>query len=356
MGRSTRGLVFPRTSSPPSPSRAQDFASLARKAIADPNVELHVDMTGLERFGDFMDAAKRGLPAGEADHSTDYEMSLIARAVANGQRAWSSVKFYSAFRWHHAVQADGYAGSVKVGETQARRRGQIRVLPPPLRNPMNMDAHRKDLYPDVTASGGLGPAMRGAAQLRGCDTGLGPWAVDVVSIQTARGFLSVDPATEERLFRLSVGIPGFDWEIGSTGDLGLLVEAVAAWREGIPLDELEERFEFMELDEFVGALERGEPTSSQWAELLSSDFNRRQWNLLRRLRADEVLRDMFPTISHCAVRLCVDAMDGRSRQVLVDEVNGELYEVMRVGVPGASWVEVPAGDLIAYLRAALNEE
>ncbi|MFD8648696.1 hypothetical protein [Streptomyces mirabilis] len=94
MGRSTRGLGLPRTSSPPSPSRAQDFASLARKAIADPNVELHVDMTGLERFGDFMDAAKRGLPAGEADHSTDYEMSLIARAVANGQRAWSSAKFY----------------------------------------------------------------------------------------------------------------------------------------------------------------------------------------------------------------------------------------------------------------------
>ncbi|MFJ1534016.1 hypothetical protein ACIOFV_37335 [Streptomyces mirabilis] len=248
MGRSTRGLGFPGTSSPPSPSRAQDFASPARKAIADPNVELHVNMTGLERFGDFMDAAKRGLLAGEAGHSTDYEMPLIARAVANGQRAWSSAKFY---------------------------------------------------YPRSD---------------------------------------------------------GFDWEIGSTGDLGLLLEAVAAWREGIPLDELEERFEFTELDEFVGALERGEPASSQWAELLSSDFHRRQWNILRRLRADEVLRDMFPTISHGAVRLCVNAMDGRSRRVLVDEVNGELYEVMRVGVPGASWVEVPAGDPIAYLRAALNEE
>ncbi|MFF1604915.1 RICIN domain-containing protein [Streptomyces mirabilis] len=75
-------------------ARAQDFAPLARKAIADPNVKLHVNMTGLERFGDFMDAAKRGLLAGEAGHSTDYEMSLIARAVANGQRAWTSVKFY----------------------------------------------------------------------------------------------------------------------------------------------------------------------------------------------------------------------------------------------------------------------
>ncbi|QIY74633.1 RICIN domain-containing protein [Streptomyces sp. RLB1-33] len=75
-------------------ARAQDFAPLARKAIADPNVELHVNMTGLERFGDFMDAAKRGLLAGEAGRATDYEMSLIARAVANGQRAWSSVRFY----------------------------------------------------------------------------------------------------------------------------------------------------------------------------------------------------------------------------------------------------------------------
>ncbi|UXY32704.1 RICIN domain-containing protein [Streptomyces sp. HUAS TT20] len=75
-------------------ARRQDFAALARQAIADPNVELHVNMTGLERYGDFMDAAKRGLLAGEADHATDYEMSLIARAVANGQRTWSSVRFY----------------------------------------------------------------------------------------------------------------------------------------------------------------------------------------------------------------------------------------------------------------------
>ncbi|MGW2749202.1 hypothetical protein [Streptomyces sp. NPDC001450] len=221
---------------------------------------------------------------------------------------------------------------------------------------MNMDTHRKDLYPDVTASGGLGPAMREAAQLRGCDTGLEPWAVDVVSIQTARGFLLVDPAPEERLFRLSVGIPGFEWEIGSTGDLGLLVEAVAAWREGIPLDELAERFGFLKLDEFARALDSGEPTSSQWSDLLSSDFHRQQWNLLRRLRADGVLRNMFPTITHGAVRLQVDPLDGTSRQVLVAESDGERYEVMRVGVPEAAWVEVPAGGLIAYVRAALNEE
>ncbi|MEU6063120.1 RICIN domain-containing protein [Streptomyces sp. NPDC047082] len=74
---------------------AQDFGALVRKAIADPNVELHVNMTGLELHGSFMDAAERGLLGGEAGAAaTDYEMSLIARAVANGQRTWSSVKFY----------------------------------------------------------------------------------------------------------------------------------------------------------------------------------------------------------------------------------------------------------------------
>lgn len=114
--------------------------------------------------------------------------------------------------------------------------------------------------------------MKEAATWRGCDIGLSPWATDVIRIETARGYVSVDPATEERLFRVTVHIPGFTWEIGSTDDLGLLVEAVAAWREGMPFEELEAKFDFMELEEFARALETGEPTSLQWSDLLSSDF------------------------------------------------------------------------------------
>ncbi|MEV5950966.1 hypothetical protein [Streptomyces sp. NPDC051993] len=226
-----------------------------------------------------------------------------------------------------------------------------------------MDTHRKDLYPDVTASGGLGPAMKQAAKLHGCDTGLPPWATDRIVIETTRGFVSVDPATEERLFRLRVHIVGFDveasgfaWDIGSTDDLGLLVEAVAAWREGMPLDQLKARFEFMKLNEFTRAIEMGEPTSLQWSALLSSEFHRKQRNLLGRLRADEVLRNMFPSITHGAVRLNVDPLDSTSRQILVHELDGQRYEVIRAGVPGADWVEVQTGDLIAYLRASLTKQ
>lgn len=72
------------------------FAKMAEHAIADPNVTLHVNQAGLEAHGDFMAAAQRGLTGGEeGGAATDYEMSMIARAVHNGQRDWSSVKFYS---------------------------------------------------------------------------------------------------------------------------------------------------------------------------------------------------------------------------------------------------------------------
>lgn len=65
---------------------------------------------------------------------------------------------------------------------------------------------------------------------------------------------------------------------------------------------------------------------------------------------------MFPTVTHGAVRLRVDPLDVTSRQVLVHELDGERYEIMRAGVPGAAWVEVSAGDLIASLRVALHEQ
>lgn len=225
-----------------------------------------------------------------------------------------------------------------------------------------MGTHQRHLYPDVTAAGGLEAAMKEAAKLGRGEIWPAPLTTDGIIIETARGSVSVVPATDERLFRVAVhipgftwDIPGFNWEIGSTDDLELLKEAVIAWREGVPFDALAARFTFLELDEFARALERGEPTSSQWANLMSAEFHRKQWNLLRRLHADEVLRNMFPSISHGGVRLCVDLFDGASRQVLVYEPDEQRYEVIRPGTPEADWVEVPTGELIAYLRAALNK-
>ncbi|MFD3995380.1 hypothetical protein [Streptomyces sp. NPDC058583] len=198
--------------------------------------------------------------------------------------------------------------------------------------------------------------LRRAAEQRGCDIGLSPWATEAVGIDTTGGYLSVDTTAGEGVFRLRVHIPDFGWDIGVTDDLGMLVEAIAAWREGLPADVLEARFDFLDLDEFTGALEAGEPTASQWAGLLSSEYYRGQRDLLRRLHADEVLRNAFPTMTHRAVRLRVDPMYWMSRQVLMFEPAEGCFEVVRVGVPGADWTEVPGDDLIAYVRAALYDD
>ncbi|PAZ12948.1 virulence factor, partial [Streptomyces sp. SA15] len=84
-----------------------DFARIAEMAIADPSVTLHINMTGLNQHGDFIDAARRGLKGGEdGAAATDYEMSMIARALANGQRPWDSIKFYSPSGPNGAMKLD----------------------------------------------------------------------------------------------------------------------------------------------------------------------------------------------------------------------------------------------------------
>ncbi|MFC7976077.1 hypothetical protein ACPCAE_08490 [Streptomyces cinereoruber] len=220
---------------------------------------------------------------------------------------------------------------------------------------VEMQGHGGDPYSDVTAAGGLVAALRAEAARRGRDVGLPPWAADTLAVETTRGYLSVGPAPGERLFRLRVHIPDFGWDIGATDDLGTLVEAIAAWREGVPYDELGARFGFLDLAGFTGALAAGEPTAAQWAGLLSSAYYQGQRDLLRRLHADGVLRNAFPTMTHRAVRLRVDPMDGASRQVLVHEPDEGRYEFVSVGAPGAGWTEVPGDDLIVRLRAALYE-
>ncbi|MFI9101835.1 polymorphic toxin-type HINT domain-containing protein [Streptomyces fildesensis] len=85
----------------------RDYAQIVEKAVADPNVTLHVNMTGLNELGGFMAAAQRGLTAGEAGRATDYELSMITRSLANGQRGWSSIKFYSPTGPNGSMVLDG---------------------------------------------------------------------------------------------------------------------------------------------------------------------------------------------------------------------------------------------------------
>ncbi len=147
-------------------------------------------------------------------------------------------------------------------------------------------------------------------------------------------------------------IPDFGWDIGSTDDLGALVEAIAAWREGVPYGELASRFGFLDLDGFTGALAAGEPTATQWAGLLSSAYYRgaagppapppRGRDAAERVPDDDAPRGPPPGGP--------DAL-GEPPGPGVRAGDGH-YEVLRAGT---ARTEVPDDDLIAHLREALYE-
>ncbi|GAA4233421.1 polymorphic toxin-type HINT domain-containing protein [Actinomadura meridiana] len=60
-----------------------------QSAIRDSKVKLHINLPG----GDFIGGAQRGL-IGEGN-ATELELSWVARAVANGERKWSSINFWA---------------------------------------------------------------------------------------------------------------------------------------------------------------------------------------------------------------------------------------------------------------------
>ncbi|MET9402688.1 hypothetical protein [Kitasatospora sp. NPDC002965] len=216
-----------------------------------------------------------------------------------------------------------------------------------------MKSWLEEYYPEVSAAGALGAALKVAAERRACEVGPVDPASSEVRIITERGVVRVGLAAGRRLFMVGIHTPGFTWATGSTDDLGLLVEAVASWKAGMPLDAFESRFDFMELDEFARPLEARDPAPLQWSNLLSSAFYAKQWGLLNRVHGDGALRRLFPTVSHGTVRLRVDPMDGESRHLLVREAGPGLYELRAVGDPASDWVTVGADDVVARLRGVL---
>ncbi|GAA1276215.1 hypothetical protein Psi02_00930 [Planotetraspora silvatica] len=71
-----------------------EWRAPVQKAIGDGSIDLHVSTKGFS--GGFKDMAMRGLGRVKDVNplATEEEMGWISRAVANGRRPWSSVKFY----------------------------------------------------------------------------------------------------------------------------------------------------------------------------------------------------------------------------------------------------------------------
>ena len=156
---------------------------------------------------------------------------------------------------------------------------------------------------------------------------------------------------ESRMFLIDINIPGSAWAIGSTDNLELLVDAVSAWRNGMPLDDFEQQFSFMRLDSFARPLASGDVTSQQWKEVLTEDFYAPYRRLLTRIHEDDRLRTLFPTFTHGVLRLRAHPLDPSPEGAfLVASLAGDSYRIKVVGESATSHVVNSLGDLIEYLR------
>lgn len=218
-----------------------------------------------------------------------------------------------------------------------------------------------DFYPEIAAEGGLVPALNAALRSRGRPTGesLSPSAVagdSPLLVETGRGSLMVYLALKKRDFFLRVDEAGFAWVCGSTADIGILAEAIADWRQGMPLDDFARKFPFIELGEMARALERGDIVAAQWEWALAHNYYVAEHSLLAALHAAEGLSELMPAVSHHSVRLSFDWRRVDERYLVIDPPRDHRY---RISVQFGSRIEYEVESLesvVALVRDLVAAE
>jgi hypothetical protein len=212
-------------------------------------------------------------------------------------------------------------------------------------------SYRQEFYPDLDPDG-LAVTLAEIVRSRGLAIGTMEPAAPGVNITTSRGSVFISLAAKERQFLVSIRhSPGFGWAHGSTADLGMLADMVAAWHDGISLDEFEARFEFMQLDEFARAIESETVTELQWSKVLTSDMYVWQRPVLEAARDDEVLGGLFPTVSHGTIRLRSDLYGtGVVGHLLIDRLEEDVYRITVVGASEPPFIATSMADAINFAR------
>jgi hypothetical protein len=172
------------------------------------------------------------------------------------------------------------------------------------------------LYPDIIAAGGLGPALRAS----GADLGdvhvpasiNGFWNV---SVPAGRGQVMVTMGSAERAFVVTILDTTHTWASGTTTVLPEVVAVASAWRGGVTLAGLHERFPFMTYGPQAQAYEDGNPVEVAWAELVRSHRGTPLQPLIEAARADPRLSRLMPSTTHDRVVRC--HLDESGREVRI---------------------------------------
>ncbi|GAB6902265.1 DUF6193 family natural product biosynthesis protein [Kineosporia succinea] len=194
------------------------------------------------------------------------------------------------------------------------------------------------LYGDVVAAGGLDLAIARAARERKLDIGVSRRSGDpgeafraTAEIDTGRSPVFVTPASDQRKFLFSAAPESRIVLLeGATDDLDALVEFLADFRGGVSLEDLDARFPFVWIGSGARAYEQGESTAAQWRELLTADWCREERPLVEAAYADTRLREIFPGLSHGALRFDAPLGTPRGRVAIVVPLADGTVRVERI--------------------------
>ncbi|QNP70223.1 hypothetical protein IAG44_12705 [Streptomyces roseirectus] len=197
-----------------------------------------------------------------------------------------------------------------------------------------MNALDSALYPDLFAAGGLIAAMELASEKKNLDLGRlyshyasEPGRLVTAGLDSSRGRASVQLGSQSRTFYVAIRGDGFTWAEGATDDLGDLIEALAAWRDGISIGDFVEKFHFMTPGRLARIRESGDPVPAQWNWLRTAEEFHDERSLVEAFYADGRFNRFFPILSHGALRLRSVGLQQKAREVSVTPLSGGSYRV-----------------------------
>jgi hypothetical protein len=218
---------------------------------------------------------------------------------------------------------------------------------------VNVDELDPGLYPDVLAAGGLISVMELTAEKKNLDLGRlyshnesGPGLLATAELDSSRGRASVQLGSQSRTFYLAIRGQGFTWAEGATDDLEGLIDALAAWRDGISVDDFAGRFPFMMPGRLARAHESGDPVSAQWIWLRTDAEFSDERPIVEEAYLDGRFSDFFPTLSHGTLRLRSVRRQQGSPEVRITPLSGGSYRMEDLRSSNST--------VVGSLREALN--
>ncbi|MFF8844447.1 DUF6193 family natural product biosynthesis protein [Streptomyces sp. NPDC015127] len=217
-----------------------------------------------------------------------------------------------------------------------------------------MNAIDSDLYADVLAMGGLAESIESVARSRGVDVGRvagqgssGAGQSVGAELESSRGTLHVSLGTESRTFFLGIYERRFVWAEGATEEVDELVDAIAAWRGGMPVDDFAGAFPFMTPGRLARARESGDVTRAQWDWLCTAEVYADERSLVAAFHADGRFHRLFPNLSHGVLRLSFGNGVQGARELHIEPLGSGAYRVADTDHAEPAEVVASVGEAVA---------